>query len=983
MRFKDVKGENFFINDIEGFNHYQLFLSNDLTLLASELNKNFFRKEGSFFREKIVLTASAATQFWLERELAKPISFNTHFYSFSRGMMEIYSRVFPFDKRLPNRLETLILLAENFPHICTNVFVQDLASAIFTFAQLFEKYALYEEKIRALHTKNFQAELYRRLYQSPFVSLAEWLKQKIKKSNIEVHLFALPHLPPSIFDFFCQLKNTVPCFIYQLNVCKEFWSDLLSQQELFFLEQKWQKAKVAEDVIQAFYDFSEAPLVLANYGKLMREGLRLWEDVVDQNEEYVCQKKEEQLASYQSAFLNFETEKKKKDSSLQFHVASSIIREIEVTKSLLFHLIFREKIHPKEIKILAPQFSEYSALLRAELADFPMMILHEQNLMPNSSLEGLLLLLKLEENRFTKEAILELFSYPSFAKKNGLTPDDINEITNWIESLHIRFGFNEKQKNRLLKTTDHPQIDASNTFEQGLHRLVRSIANEELVTLTNIELVAKFYDLVQEIYDSTKLFFENSKLPVGKILDQTKWIFEHFFVAEENFEELIHSLLPDFREKEISFSLFLRYLEERIRKRVFFENPKGLNHIFCTSLLLGSQLPCKVAIVLGMHLNAFPTKEISSSYDLLLEEEGYFPSNLDFEKNSFLELLNSCSSKLIFTFIKTPSLFLQELEDDLGEVTTYIHPPSCTDQSYFESKDPYYSSIVEKKEVRIQSVEKVESKEKKKEILVEDLIRFVKAPLFPFFRKQGLYFKDRQDEEFFLSPLTKAIIVRKKEVIKQIDQLKKEGAFPFHGFGEIAEQAVMRGRKELEEIFLYHQINDLSSLYLTDHQADSQYFYHKPLVLQDRVLSGQLSGITPKGIFLFERANFEGIIRALPALAILQITKVTEAHLLFGKEQKEKKISFSDPKAFLENLAHLYDEAHLAPLFLYPEFISPLLDKDIKKLQSKIDELCWREFDPYLSFMSNSQKLPTAAEVMESLYEKVKNCFLEIKDDHF
>lgn len=999
MRFNEANGESFFIKGIKGFNHHQLFLSNDLRLLAKELSQNCTRENGSLFREKIVLTSTAATQHWLQRELAKTMLFNTQLYSFSRGTMEVFSRVFPYqDKRLPNRLETLILLYENLLNDRGDCLknVQDLPSAIFTYAQLFEKYALYEERIASfLHdSESNQAQLYCKLYeQNLFISLTQWLKQKIQYANIEIHLFALPYLPPALLQFFLRLSNELPLFVYELNVCKEFWSDLLSQQELFSLEQKWQREGVSEAQIQALYDFSEAPFALANYGKLMRQGLIAWEEnFVDQTEEFIVPESKEQLGIYQTSLVDFgKRVLPKKDRSIQFHAAPSSIREVEVTKSLLFQLIFKEKISPGEIKILAPQFSEYSSLIKAELGDFPLTILHEQSLIPNTSLEGLLLLLKLEENRFTKEAVLELFSYPSFAKKNELTQGDLEQISNWIENLNIRWGFNQKQKNRILRTVEHPQIDGSNTFEQGLNRLVGSIAKEELVTLSNIELVSKFYDLVHSIYESCALFFENDEVSVGELIDQTKGIFEKFFLPEEgfSFEELIHTLLPSFREKKISFALFLRYLEERIRKRAFFENQRGLDHIFCTSLLLGSQLPCKVAIVLGMHLDAFPTKEICFSHDLLLEGEGYLPSNIDYEKNSFLELLNSCTEKLVFTFIKTPSILLQELQDDLGEVTSYIHPPFCTDPSYFDSQDPYFSSPIERRETKVATVDLGEKQGKKQEILVEDLVRFLKNPLAPFFRQQGLYLKDRnqEDEEFSLSALTKTKIVRKKEDVEfLITKLKNEGAFPFHGFGQIAEQTLISGRKELEDIFAFHQINELelSSLYLTEHQTDSleKYYHHKPLIIREKILKGQLQGITRKGVFLFEKANFEGIIRSLPSLAIVQVTGVCEPIVLFGKEQKEKKILFSDPKMFLEKLVSLYEEAHSSLLFLYPEFICPIIEKDRKKLKSKIEELCWRQYDPYLSFLVNSGHLPSLEELMDSLYEKVRECFQEIIDGH-
>lgn len=991
MRFNDAKEEIFFISDIKKFNHHQLFLSNDLRILAQYLSHNFSREDGSIFREKIVLTSTAAIQFWLQRELASSYLFHTKIFSFSRGIMELLTRMFSqHEKRLPNRLETLILIEENL--FANREFANsDIPTIAFTFAQLFEKYSLYEDKLPFLQSSSdFQSELYRKVYnQSPFVSLSQWIKEKRKSTNMEIHLFALPYIPSLLFTFFLELGANIPVFFYQQNVCKEFWSDLLSAQELFAIEQKWHKEGASEEIIQALYDFSLAPFALANYGKLMREGLKILEEnFIDDTSHYILRKKKTQLALYQNSLCSFEKVLAKKDDSIQFHVASAAIREVEITKSLLYHLIENEKIKPHEIKILAVDFAAYSAILKSELASFPMTILHEQNLSPGSALEGLLLFLKLEENRFTKEALLELFSFPSFAKKHAISKDEFKQIEEWIEQLHIRWGYNREQKMRILKIEDHPQIDASNTFEFGIKWLIRSIAQEDLVTLANIDLAAKFHDLIQSIYENIALFFESNVLEVGKLIEQCKKILELFFEKEEecNFDEIVHTFLPNFKEKKISFALFSHYLEERIRKRAIFENQRSMDTIFCTSLHLGSQLPCKIAIVLGMHLDAFPTKEISIAYDLLEKEEGFLPNNLDFEKNCFLELLNSCSEKLLFTYIKSPSLLLQELQDDLGDVTTYVHPPFCTDSSYFVSEDPYYSSCIKRVMPKVATAV-VRKEEKKKEIALEKLIRFFKAPLFPFFLQQGLYFKNEEDEEFSLSALSKAKIVRKKEVACLIKGLKQKGAFPFYGFGEIAEHSLLQGRKELEEIFLFHKIEDcnLSTLYLTDQQiaACEKCYYHPPLIIKDRVIKGQLPGISKQGIFLFERANFEGIVRALPTLAIVAVTKSVDSMLLFGKEPKVRSINIPNPTKFLEDVIALYEEAHVSPLFIYPEFILPILGRDIKKLKNKIEELTWQDYDPYLSFMFRTQQLPIAEELIERLYEKIKHCFQEIIDANF
>lgn len=962
-----------------------LFFSNQSESLAEELLKNLYKEGSSPFEKRFVIVPSRGMKFWLERWLAqKAIFFGVEVMPLDSALKKLLHKSY----HLPTHIELLLaitaLLKESTFTAQDPLFAEKIA-------HFFKRYSLYGYECFEKWEKgaaDWQEKLWGALFgkEGPFIPLAKALQLEAIGIH-SIHLFGLSHLPKPIFHFFSKINS----FFYQHSFCQEFWSDILSDRELLSLQQE-------EEALLKFAE--EWPPLLANFAFVMRKGLLVLEEAsLIQGENYILPEGNSQLQRVQAHTLSFaKSQGIPPDASIQIHVATSHAREVEILHNRILQLTALENYKLHDILILASDIELYTPYLRA-LLPFPLTILDNQSLFKDSLVEALFLFLDLEKRRMSSSAIMELFSHPSFKKKQNFSEDDLQVITHWIEELHIRWGFDLAHKNKLMKHNEHPLTEEKNSFKEALERLIDSIPEEQtLVKVNQLELLYRFYDLIHRLYKDLVYFYEEEeKRPFSEYCSALERVATYYFFSETGESALQGSLAQleaqagTYRNNSLSFTQMYSLLRSTLLSTNSVVNQNGLNTILCSSLSTSSQLPYKVIYIMGIEEGVFPRKESSFSLDLLHKENlrEYLPSKSDFDRGFFLEALFSVQERLLISYVETPSIILQEFVDALGAVTTYVHPHHSFDPSYFTTEDSNFRSFLVKefclaKAITTKQIEKKKEEVKKQEpfslIEMKELLRFVKSPLKHTFKhRAGIYFVEesflQEEEAFTLSPIESARIVRAPESLPMnVTTLKELGAFPQGNFGHIARSIVGKKGEAQSKLFAFHGV-DPRELFTLKLDVDS-------LHVGPYTIVGNIDNVFKGGLLVHEKGTFAGALRAYPAFLALNI-KMDAKRLIFGKDELSKERFFEKPEPLLIKLIELYLWARDHEALLFPELIEPILLKDRVLLTKSLEQLQANSYDEAFHFTYRYKPLPTATFLIESLHERVKECYQEFKDGWF
>lgn len=951
-----------------------VFFSNRCEILAEELFKNLYENHSSPFERRLVIVSNKGMKFWLERWLAKKaIFFGVDIIPLDSALKRLLFH------HIPSHIELSLAIKEKLYEECVPMSNTLLPEKI---AYLFRRYALYGYECFARWEENpsqWQERVWRLLFGkgAPFIPLARLMRSESLQEE-KVHLFGLSHLPTPIFHFFRK------SFFYQFSYCQEFWSDILSDKESIALgEETWSE---------------EWSPLLRNFALVIRKALPLFEegDFIESSR-YLIPEESTQLKRGQARTLFFEKSLKiSSDDSIQIHVATSRAREVEILHNRLVQMLSIDKYTLSDVLVLAPDIQPYIPYLTAFLP-FPLTILDYERMDHNSLFAGLSLFFALEARRFSSVAIFELFSHHGFRKKQCFSDEDLEEIKRWMELAHIRWGFDLSHKNRLMKHNLHPLLEEKNSFKEGLERLLEAITQEnDLVKISKLDLLYQFYDLSHKIYyDLTYLYsqertFEEYVIALEKIA-------AFYFVQEEKEPSFI-GIMQQLKEQAgkyqnttLSFTQMQSLLKSVLPSTHHTLNQNGLNYLLCASLSMGSQLPYKVIYIMGLEESSFPRKEFSSHLDLLRKEKirEYVPSKVDFDRGFFLEAFFSAQDRFIMSYVETPSLIIEEIKDYFEDITTYHHPQHGFDSSYFTNEDPNFKSFLIgdyhlANALQTQHVMKTYSEQKTNrgtEMLdLKDLVLFVKSPLKHVLKhKAEIYFPKehllKEEEEFTLSSLESALMLRKKEDMEsQITALKEIGAFPQGNFGHIATR-VMKKKTEMQQKLLACQGIDSSQLFTVT-------FEEEPIKVGRYILTGVIENVFTNGLLVYDKGDFAGAVRTYPIFLAATLRLPIEK-VVFGKDGLCKKRFFKDAESLLIKLLDLYSWAKGQEAFLFPELIEPLLMKDQLLLTKRLEQIRENSYDEALHFFYRYQPFPTASFLMETLHEKVRECYQELKDGWF
>ncbi len=556
----------------------------------------------------------------------------------------------------------------------------------------------------------WQQELWNKIFKEHWTDPRKKLKTP---SEEKIHLFGFEHLEEEYLKYFQG------SYIYQLSVCSMFWGDVYSDKERRFL-------KLKED--------AENPL-LANLGRLGRKSLNLMQDldfVFD--EEYVPGERITLLGNIQQDLLELAFIPCSADSSVELHIATSQLHEIEI----LYENICKRQ--EADVLVLAPDISEYAPFIHMVFKDVSYAIFDEKI----DAVKGLQQLLSLPKNDFEVTEVLKLFPnrYPKMA--------------------HIRRGTGNE----------------IGSWEYGFKRLLTSLAIEEdefKIESNELEELGVYIAKIRSLFIDLDL----SPRSLNGWIEHLKYLLQKYFPLDEEgkaFSEKLSKLgvsLKHIGDKEFPFTS----IEKIFGQAQISYQGGNVNAISFCNIDKAGTLPAKAIYLLGMKEGLFPRMETPSSLCKV-------PSIVaDKDRYLFLQLITQASDSFIMSYAReeneNPSFVVQEL---------FTYPISKIEHVSLSQplvrKTPFIPEFC----MRVILPEGI----KQKVIEIKKLSSFAKDPVKFYFNHVLKIYLDGEDEfeegEFVVSNLTRYHLknaARKNPAF--FEKAYEEGKLPLGLFKEAAE----------------------------------------------------------------------------------------------------------------------------------------------------------------------------------------------------
>jgi len=760
----------------------QALLSNQVEQLYLQLKERLFSNCTNPFTKRLIVVPSPAMKAWVMQRLAddlgiaagiKVIFLEPAIKWIQESLLKKSEQSFIF----PSRLELALSIEKEITSIVEscNEEIWDplvkhikgdescslsrreerrivaLASQLAALFAQYEKYGrLMLKEWQSPRVGGWQEALWRRVLNRMGSDQLEW-----NTGNVTIHIFALSYLSCQQHQLFTGLSAHIPVSYYLLSPCEIYWSDLLSDRESIRLHKRWEQLGLSEyGQIEADEILFDRNPLLANWGKLGRMMAAQMEDTVGMAEVYYQGTDEDLslLEGLQSDFLllrnckNLPTRYFEKDRSLQLHVATSKMREVEAVYNSILKVIDthhedENPICPKDVIVMAPNIMEYEPYIRAvfheseSLLDCQIMDL--QLLTHNDVVQGFMQLIRLPQSRWDSQSILQLFECASFQERHQLSSLDVKKIMGWIKDSKIRWGSDSQHRSELLLKNhcNNPMSDLSETgtWKHGQERLLLGMAmiapsddsaraefnqlplNE--VSSTEQELLGRWIHITQTMREDLRPLGDGSKKKLKEWSEYLIYLLNRYFAwsrlgeaEQDQVEQLmraIHGLaeISSLKDDLYGFVSIQFHLEEALsQKRVCYRENHWQAVRFCSMLPMRA-LPAKVVVLMGMEEENYPRRDAQFSLNQLYHHPNAdpFPTATDFDRYLFLEAMLSARQYFLISYSHpthsegkegSPSLLVSELFSYLdrgfevgglkpSEHCTYKHPFFPFDQSYF------------------------------------------------------------------------------------------------------------------------------------------------------------------------------------------------------------------------------------------------------------------------------------------------------------
>lgn len=542
----------------------------------------------------------------------------------------------------------------------------------------------------------------------------------------KIIIFGIDTMPPIILDTFFHISKITDVYIFLLNPCQEYWSDIRTKKE------KLRNQLSKTDEITIFGDENTSTSILASMGKSVRDYLEqiylydfIDEDLFEEN----CEDDNNDinlLHTIQNRALNLNSDidtsiaDKLTDKSIQIHSCYSKTREIEsLQDSILSILDNSPDIKPRDIVVMAPNINNYAAIIdavfsKSEKNHIPISIADRSQTESSPILSAFIKLLKLPKSRFALNDLIEILEVKEIHEKFSLTADDIELIQHWLNDSGIRWGIDGDHKAKL----DLPE-DENNSWIFGIKRLLLGIASSEskkAFSFDGIKTISPYKDIEGNVTKSLGNFISFFELLCNwsevseKNHSVVDWqiiindLIDNIIKESEKSENALISIrtaLDDLNSTitdlgitdlgiadpgiadikiskfEISLEVITSYLEEKT-SIANSNNPFLTGQVTFCNLQPMRSIPFKVVCLIGMNDQDFPSKDLPPNFDLMTHtpRRRCDRSKKDDDRYLFLESIISAREIFYLSYIgkninddseKQPTILINELIENIAE----------------------------------------------------------------------------------------------------------------------------------------------------------------------------------------------------------------------------------------------------------------------------------------------------------------------------
>ena len=629
---------------------FNVFFSNRLEILAEQFAQMIQVPLSSPLTPETIVAQSRGMERWISMELAKHngVWANCRFPFPNAFLQDLFKRLIPdlpepspWDPNIMSfavmKLLPTCLDQPGFENI--SAYLYDDANHLKLYqlcdkiADLFDQYLVFRPDLVFSWEANslpddqiqsWQAQLWRKLVEMIGPMHRARLRKKVFDRLEEgfdeitclperVSVFGLSYLPLFHLETFAALSNYIPINFFQLNPCKEYWTDIVSERQQQQIRKKYPDA----DDIAAELHFEEGNRLLASMGNLGKDFFRLlgsydveFHDLFDESP---CH---HMLSQIQSDVLNLKNRGPadphiqsgisstsspeeplpliEGDTSIQVHSCHSPMREIEV---LYDHLLafFEEDpgLLPKDIIVMAPNIEMYAPYIHAvfdtqayDSRRIPFSIADQPARKESRLIDGFLSLLDLKDSRLTATQILRLLEYPSIKQAFEFSDNDVQIFERWVRDTQIRWGRDVKDRLKL----DLPGF-SENTWSNGIKRLLLGYAMpgyqrdmfEGVLPYDNIEgsdisILGNGVEFLDRVFRCVKILEHPKTLNRWK--DALHFILEQFFLSDEETErdmQTLRQLIDELADRQnqtdldvkLDFDVIRAYLCSRLDENSF------------------------------------------------------------------------------------------------------------------------------------------------------------------------------------------------------------------------------------------------------------------------------------------------------------------------------------------------------------------------------------------------------------------------------
>lgn len=553
-------------------------------------------------------------------------------------------------------------------------------------------------------------ELWRRVtasfgvvHQHPFLRLLaqDTPHEAAPDTNLPVHVFALPALPPLNLRLLRKFATYRDLHIHTLNPCREHWFDIVPARRLSFL------------AAQGRLDFQETGnRLLAEWGHQTRDHIDLLfeddEGLVEEGSIFSENRGSGLLARLQNAILDLRElepgsiETTENDRSIELHVCHSMTRQLEALQDRLLSLFAQATpMRPDDVLVVLPDLKVAAPLIDAVFGTAPLArripytITGRGQTRENPVARALAALLALLPGRFPASAVFDLLQQRPIAMRYELDDGALETLRDWISKSGIRWGLDGEQRSDLgLPETDF------HSFADGIERLYLAYAIgddaqfNERCGAGNPEghaalALGALWRFVQDLNDTRSRWQRARNAEAWRA--EIEALLERFIPPLYEWAEDLRSLRTTASELARQMAgagdtplppvIVLRALAESLEQPARGGVPTGgLTFAAMASL---RPLPYRMICVLGLDDGVFPSSDRPAEFDLLARHYRRGDrQRRDDERNLFLDLLLAARDLFYLSHTgrslrdNTPlpaSILATELIEILSEATA-VHP---------------------------------------------------------------------------------------------------------------------------------------------------------------------------------------------------------------------------------------------------------------------------------------------------------------------